>query len=256
MILRRLNLFEFNDAPWTPHVLRTTIVEFLHHMALKLGMYRAAFDVVADVVASTGESKVQLLCAGAGGGATLLSERLGDCRVVLSDLFPQVDEYRKLGSADPRIEHVACSVDVRDVPAEMQGVRTIINAIHHLRPDDVRAVLQDAVRKRQPLVVIEPVQREALPLLRFLVAAPVLCAALSAWIRPLALRRLLLGLFIPVGSACFVFDGVVSHLRAYTLEEWAVMIDELDDAHTFEWRLTYAPSALGARLTVLKGVPA
>lgn len=255
--MRRLQLFEFNDVTWTPAPLRRTIVEFLHHLAIKLGMYEAGFGVVAEVAERTGVRTVQLLCAGGGGGAALLAERLGnDRRIVLSDLFPDVDGYRALGAADPRIEHVARAVDVRDVPAEMGGVRVIINAVHHLQPADVRAVLQDAVVKRQPIVFVEPVQRELLPLLRFVLASPVLCAALSlGWIWPMNARRLLLGALIPVGTACFIFDGIVSHLRAYTLEEWGKMVESLDGTGGFTWHLSQVPSALGARVNVLTGVP-
>jgi len=255
--MQRIHLFEFNDAAWTPAPLRRTLVEFLHHLAIKLGMYEASFEIVAELAERTGTQSIQLLCAGGGGGAALLAKRLGARgRVVLSDLFPDLASYQALGAEDSRIAHVAHAVDVRDVPAEMRGIRVIVNAIHHLRPEDVRAVLQDAVAKRQPIVFIDPVQREVLPFLRFLVASPVLCVALSlGWIWPMTARRLLLGVLIPVGTACFVFDGVVSHLRAYTLDEWRHMIDHLDGAGGFTWQLLQAPSALGARINVLTGVP-
>lgn len=255
--MRRIQFFEFNDAEWTPAPLRRTIVELLHHLALKLRMYEAGFDIVADIVRQTGAPSVQLLCAGGGGGALVLADKLGDIRIVLSDLLPEVEAYRALGATNPRIEHLPTPVDVRSVPASMVGVRLIVNAVHHLPPDAVRAALQDAVTKRQPIVFMEPVQRELGPLLRFVVASPALCVALSlGWARPFSLRRLILGAVIPVGTAAFVFDGVVSHLRAYTFDEWARIVEALADGGTFTWKTTQVQGALGARVNVLTGVPA
>ncbi len=255
--MSRIHLIEFNDASWTPEPLRRTVVEFLHHMAVSLDMYEPGFRRVAALLERTGLRTVQLLCAGAGGGAQQLARALGpEVRVLLSDRFPDLDAYAALERLDPRIGHVVEPVDVRDVPAAMSGVRVIVNAVHHLRPAELEAVLADAVGKAQPIVIIEPVQRELIPLLRFVAAAPVLCAAMSlGWIRPLSVRRTVLGVLVPVGTAAFVFDGVVSHLRAYSLDEWRALVDAADDERRFDWEVEQLPGALGSRLNVLIGAP-
>ena len=61
----------------------------------------------------------------------------------------------------------------------------------------------------------------------------------------MAARRVLLGALVPVGTACFVFDGIVSHLRAYSLDEWGEMVETLDGTGGFTWRLSQVPSAPG-----------
>ncbi|NVB41762.1 hypothetical protein G6O69_28270 [Pseudenhygromyxa sp. WMMC2535] len=255
--MSRLQLFEFNDAPWTPAPLRETVVEFLHHMALSLDMYGPGFRLVADLVEDIGADRVQLLCAGGGGGAQQLVRELDrDAKLVLSDRFPNPSRYAELAAEDPRIDYVADPVDVRAVPESMAGVRVIVNAIHHLEPADVRAVIADAVAKSQALVFIEPVQRELLATLRFCAAAPALCVGMSlGGIRPLTARRVALGALAPVGTMALVFDGVVSHLRAYTLEEWRAMAAAVDVDGRFDWRFDALPGALGSKLTVMVGVP-
>lgn len=253
----RIHLIEFNDAPWTPEPLRRTVVEFLHHMASALDMYEPGFRRVAELLERSGASTVQLLCSGGGGGAQQLARALGpEARVLLSDRYPDLAAYAALERLDPRIGYVAEPVDLRDVPVTMTGLRVIINAAHHLRPTELAAVLADAVDKRQPIVLIEPVQRELLPVLRFLAAAPILCMAMSlGWIRPLSLRRTLLGVVVPLATAAFLFDGVVSHLRAYSLEEWRLLTGNADPELRFTWEVGQLPGALGSRLNVMFGTP-
>lgn len=255
--MNRIHLFEFNDAPWTPEPLRRTVVEFLHHMAAALRMYEPGFRTVAELLARSGASTVQLLCAGGGGGAQALAAALGpDARVELSDQFPDCRAYAELARLDGRIGFHPRPVDVRAVPDDLVGLRVLVNAVHHLEPDEVRAVLADAVEKRQPIVFLEPVQRELIPLLRFVAVAPLLCVAMSlGWIRPLKLRRTLLGALLPLGTAAFTFDGVISHLRAYSLAEWRAMTDVVDGERAFEWRVEQLPGALGSRLNMLSGMP-
>ncbi|MFD0320154.1 MULTISPECIES: hypothetical protein [Lysobacter] len=255
--MSRLHLIEFNDEPWTPEPLRRTVVEFLHHMAAELNMYRPGFERIAALLEQSGGRTVQLLCAGGGGGAQQLARALGpQARVLLSDRYPDTAAYAALEREDPRIGHIAAPVDVRDVPPELTGPRVIINAAHHLRPQELQAVLADAVGKRQPIVLIEPVQREWIPTLRFLLLAPLLCVAMSlGWIRPLSLRRTLLGVLLPVGTAAFLFDGVVSHLRAYSLDEWRALVAGLDGGGDFDWDIGQMPGALGSKLNVLVGTP-
>ncbi len=253
----RLHLIEFNDAPWTPEPLRRTVVEFLHHMATALHMYRPGYARIEAVLKHNRLDTVQLLCAGGGGGAQELARALGPgIRIVLSDRYPDHAAYGALARAVPNISAIAEPVDVRDLPAAMTGLRVIINAAHHLRPDELKAVLADAVAKKQPIMLIEPVQRELLPILRFLAAAPFLCLAMSlGWIRPLKLRRTLLGALLPIGTAAFVFDGVVSHLRAYSFAEWRALAAAPDVGDGFRWTTEQLSGALSSKLNVLIGMP-
>lgn len=257
--MQRAHLFEFNDLPWLPAPIRKTIREFLHHMSVKLRMYDAAFDLLAELLRQRGLTSIQALCAGDGGLMVALSRHLAreDVRIQLSDKYPALELYQEAARASGgRLGHVPESVDVLDVPTHMAGLRLIVNAVHHFQPDQVRGILADAVSKRQPIVFMEPVQREPLSILRFCAATPLLSAWLSlGGIWPPSLRRTLLGAVVPVGAFCFFVDGVVSHLRAYHLDEWRALIEQVDGHDGYDWDLRQVPSFMGTRISFLAGLP-
>jgi hypothetical protein len=74
-------------------------------------------------------------------------------------------------------------------------------------------------------------------------------------IRPLSLRRTLLGAIIPVASLCLLFDGIVSHLRAYHPKELEALIRETEGHEHYTWETRYLPGFMGSRLTFLAGIP-
>jgi hypothetical protein len=257
--LNRAHLFEFNDMPWLPLPVRKTLMEQLQHMAVQLRLYDAGFDAISQVLDRAGTRTIQALCAGDGGLMLALSRHLkrDDLRIVLSDKFPSLDSFREREQeSGGRLSYESESVDVLDVPEHMAGLRLIVNAVHHFEAPMVRAILADAVAKRQPIVFMEPVQRDLLSILRFSAAAPLLSLYFSVGgIRPLNLRRTLLGAVAPVGSLCFFFDGIVSHLRAYRTEEWEALIREVDGHESYTWETRYLPGFMGSRLTFLAGLP-
>ncbi|WP_375771898.1 hypothetical protein NR798_13735 [Archangium gephyra] len=257
--MNRAHLFEFNDMPWLPTPVRKTLMEQLHHMAVQLRLYDAGFDAISQVLDRAGTRTIQALCAGDGGLMLALSRHLkrDDLNIVLSDKFPSLESFReKEQESGGRLTHEPASVDVLNVPEHLTGLRLIVNAVHHFEAPMVRGILADAVAKRQPIVFMEPVQRDLLSILRFSAAAPLLSVYFSVGgIRPLSLRRTLLGAVAPVGSLCFFFDGIVSHLRAYHPEEWEALIREVDGHESYTWETRYLPGFLGSRLTFLSGLP-
>ncbi|WP_163781264.1 hypothetical protein [Myxococcus vastator] len=257
--MQRAHLFEFNDLPWLPSPLRKTIREFLHHMSVRLRMYDSAFDLLGELLRQRKLTAIQALCAGDGGLMLALSRHLGreDVRIQLSDKYPVAELYAEVERESAgRVGHVAESVDVLDVPAHLEGLRLVVNAVHHFRPEQVRGILTDAVGKRQPVVFMEPVQREPLAILRFCAATPLLSAWLSlGGIWPLSVRRTLLGVVVPVGAFCFFVDGVVSHLRAYHLDEWRDLIAQVEGHEHYDWDLRQVPGFMGSRISFLAGLP-
>jgi hypothetical protein len=257
--MQRAHLFEFNDLPWLPSPIRKTIMEFLHHMSVQLRMYDGGFDAIARLMRRHGLTSIQAMCAGDGGLMLALSQHLSreDIRIQLSDKYPSRERFEEIErESGGRVSHVTESVDVLNVPEHLSGLRLIVNAVHHFPPPMVRGILADAVTKRQPIVFMEPVQRDLVSVLRFSAATPLLSAWLSlGGIRPLSLRRTLLGAVAPVGAFCFFFDGVVSHLRAYHLEEWEALIQQVEGHEGYDWDLRQLPGFMGSRITFLSGVP-
>jgi hypothetical protein len=257
--MRRAHLFEFNDLPWIPSPLRQTHMEFLHQMSVQLRVYKSGFDEFSRVLERTGVRTIQALCSGDGGTTVALCRHLGrdDIHIVLSDKFPAPERYRELEhQSGGRLGFVEESVDALDVPARLSGLRLVINAVHHFHASQVRGLLADAIAHRQPIVFLEPVRRDMLSLLRFSVVAPAFCLLSSlGGIRPASMRRLLLGAVLPVATFCFIFDGIISHLRAWKLEELREFIGQAEGHESYDWDVRELKGVLGSRLTFLAGTP-
>src|SRR5262245_18508800 len=166
--MRLLHLFQWEDQPWLPLVFRDFITDqlrFTHSEPMRVPVNHAIAERLATVLRQTGETRIVDLCAGGGGPVhqiyQILTHDLGiPVTVVLTDLFPNVTAFRALESqSEGRIFARFEPTDATNVPETLPGLRTLFTALRHFQPGEVRAVLADAVRKRQPIAVFEPLQR-------------------------------------------------------------------------------------------------
>lgn len=256
----RLPAFEFEDAQWFPRSLRDGITDFLRIAAERTHAFRAAAPLLADLARRTGARRFIDLCSGGGGPLLWLRDRLeeqhGLCLpVVLTDLYPNRDAFLAAERRAPGRVHAHLEpVDATCVPAELDGVRTLFNALHHLPPEAARALFEDAANKRQPLAVFEVVDRSP-GALAVIAAIPALTFALTPFERPLPWRRLALTYALPVIPAFVLWDGVASCLRAYSQEEVQALTEGIDvEGYRFEIGSLPMPIAI-ARLRYVVGSP-
>lgn len=232
MALPRLQLFEFNDAPWAPAILRDTIVESLSRAIRWGGLMDGLVGPLARCLEAAGTSQVLDLCAGAGGPAAILSEAMAkrghDVHFLMSDLFPATAEWEALRSA--RLDFVAEPVDATHIPAALgKGrARVIINALHHFPPEMARKALRGACEDAPGVFIAESLVRNPLS---FVAMAPVGIAALlatPALAKDRHLARALLAWFSPIALAASAWDGTVSAMRMYQPEELHEMVAGLE----------------------------
>ena len=219
----RLHLVEIHDLAACPPSLRDALTDFLA-FAINLG---GAYDPVAPLlgraVARTSARRIVDLCSGAGGPWRRLAGQVG-VPVLLTDLYPH-------GGGVAKMPFHPAPVDARAVPAELDGFRTIFTAFHHFRPAEARAILEDAVHRRQGIGVFEIARRAPLELA--VVALTWLgTLALEPFIRPWRWSRFLWTYLPPVLPLVGTFDGVVSCLRTYSVAELAELVRGLD---TYDW---------------------
>ncbi len=145
-----------------------------------------------------------------------------DVEIVLSDLYPNADAARHIQSlGDPRLRYELTPVDATSVGADKSGVRTLIGSFHHLPPDAARAVLLDAAKARQPLVVFE-VSDNGPPLWLWWTAIPpgfLLTLFLTPFVRPLSARQLAFTYVLPILPMFIAWDGAASNARTYTADD-------------------------------------
>ena len=143
----RVHLVEIHDLPSCPPSLRDALTDFLAFTANLAGAYDPVAPLLRRALARTGAHRIIDLCSGAGGPWRTLAAQVG-VPVVFTDLYPHGD--------------TVVPVDARSVPAELDGFRTVFTAFHHFRPAEARAILADAVQRRQGIGVFEIARRAPL----------------------------------------------------------------------------------------------
>jgi len=113
-------------------------------------------------------------------------------------------------------------VDVLAVPGELAGMRTMFDALHHFRAEDVRKILEDAARAGVPIASFDGANR-TLPVIVGSIFIPILVLLLTPIIRPFRLGRIVFTYLIPIMPLLIMFDGFVSHMRGHTAAELAAI---------------------------------
>ena len=136
----------------------------------------------------------------------------------------------------------------------LAGMRTLFNAFHHLNPEDGRAVLHAAAAARQPIAIFEISDRTWRALISIAVLTPLFVWIATPFMRPFLWRRLLWTYPIPLVPFTCWWDGIVSQLRAYTVEELRALAK---GSAPMQWEAGHVPVVNGqGRLTYLLGFPA
>jgi hypothetical protein len=260
--MARIHAPEIEDEPWFPPRLRDALTAFLNVSAEKLGVFDEAAPVLKDLVARHiargGRRRVVDLCSG-GGGPLLpvlveMQQQDLELEAVLTDLYPNVPAFTR---AEQRVKNLVgrtAPVDATDVPDELDGVRTLFNALHHFRPGSARKILEDAAAKKKPLAIFEIVERHPLTLTTIFFV-PVAVLGLIPFSRP-DWFRLLFTYLVPIVPVLTGWDGFASCLRAYNTDELKALARDIPcEGYSFtvgqsSWKL-FPPM----RVTWLVGEP-
>ena len=260
MLKRRIHLFEIEDLSFCPRVIRDSITDILQHSINMGKIYLPVAPLMLDALAKAKSNQIVDLCSGGGGPwPSLLPELNSDPRteitVLLTDKFPNARAFDRtkqlLGS---NLNCQSNSISAFDVPAEIQGFRTIFTGFHHFRPHDGRKIIEDAVRKNEGIGIFEFTARSFLPMIFMLVMSPIGTLLLAPFAKPFRWSRVLLTYVIPILPLCTLFDGFVSCLRTYSKEELQALVDSLPD-NNYHWEIGELKVRKVLPLTYLIGCP-
>ena len=256
--MRRFQLFELEDQPWFPNVVRDLATDYLHFIETKFALHRAIVPVLADALRRTGSAQLVDLCSGGAGPIPSLVQDLADAgvtvRATLTDRYPNVSALERIRALSKgRIDFVSEPVDARSVPEGLVGFRIVFNGFHHFCPADAVRILRSAASARQPIAVFEISERSFRTLLP-LTLTPLFVWIATPFMRPFRWRRLLWTYLIPLVPLTCWWDGIVSQLRAYTPAELEQLGTEADPGA--EWHAGALPMGdLPGTVTYLLGYP-
>eukprot|EP00759_Apiculatamorpha_spiralis_P045689 PhF_6_TR42444/c0_g1_i1/m.64014 len=263
----RIHMWEWHDLEWVPHSLRvllTTYLQFLWCVFPTKSQCGACkvVPVLREVLHRCNTKHVVDMCSGAGGPHPVIAELLAPegVTVTLTDLYPEVDNWKVLTKKNSALKYVEIPVDATNVPKDVLPslcVRTFAGSFHHFTPPLATSMIQDCVRNRHGLVIVEGTPRNWL----VLVVASLLMFLGSIlfvfWIGG-GVRRVVWTYIFPVFPIMFLWDAVVSHLRCHTAEEIKQMALSCEGGKDYVWEsreVNAVPILSFVKLYFFIGVP-
>lgn len=255
--MARVQAFEIHELPGCPDLFRRIATDYLRSVGEIFRAFEPIAPLLSGALRASDTRTVVDLCSGGGGPVVTLAQRararLGEpVAVVLTDLFPNQRAFAWATThSDLPVRGEPLPVDARNVPERLRGVRTMFDAFHHFAPAEARRILADAASKRTAILVVEATERSAGAVLGMILAVPLLVLLLTPFVRPFSFWRLVFTYLIPIAVPLIVFDGVVSCLRSYRLDELRALTDGLEnDDYRFH---IGTKSSRGQKLTYVLG---
>lgn len=239
--MARIHLFEIEDQTWFPVFLRNYMTDFLQFVVHQFDFYKGITGVLVKGLEKSGGNTIIDLASGGGGPWRRLSDHLlsqkENLKVTLTDYYPNITAFEKMAGYKPSVfSYKKESVSALDVPGELTGFRTQFLSFHHFRPEEARQILQNAVNARQPIGIFEAQKRDAKHFIQFFFS-PINVLLVTPFIRPFSVLRLIFTYLIPLVPLFVWWDGIVSVLRTYSVEEMKALTGELEKGDTFTWEI-------------------
>lgn len=254
---KRLHLFEVEDLSWFPAGLRDQMTDLLRAFALGWRQQEALAPLLKQILRELGTHEIVDLCSGAGGVLPELERALHalgcPVSVTFTDRYPNTRALTRACSARPQsLRFIPRSVDASHLPETLRGLRTLFTSFHHFEPELAQAILRDAHAQRSGIAVFEFTERSPRACARMLLT-PLACWLLTPRLRPRSLRRLFWTYVVPVVPLALTWDGMISNLRTYSVDELRDLVSPLQTPD-YAWRIGQL-SAFGQRYTYLVGLP-
>jgi hypothetical protein len=254
--MNRIHLFEWEDQVWFPDFLRNNMTDFLRNMILWQGIYDPAVPILKSLIVKTGKDTVVDLCSGAGGGIEDIAKKINEestieIRFILTDKFPNIKVINQINK-QKYLKYYDTSVDAIDVPKELTGIRTLFSSFHHFKPSVAAGILKNAADKNIPIAVFEGAGKSIFEFISFLILFPLGVFFITPFIRPFKWSRIIFTYLIPILPFFIYWDGLVSILRMYTVNDLLKLTKTFEN--TFNWKAGKIKGKSGT-VTYLTGIP-
>jgi hypothetical protein len=250
--MTHLHLFEFQDLRWVPRWMRNLLTDYLRYASQVVQVYRPAATILRSVIQTTGMRHIINLCSGGGGGLiNLIPELNSSVKITLTDACPNLDTFERLSQQYPTVSYIPEAIAAQHVPENLKGVRTLFTSFHHFTPTEANQILLDAANSRSPICVFEATDRSIAVLMAVLMI-PIFSLCAAPLVKPFKWSRLIFTYLIPLIPIFLLWDGLVSVVRSYTLNDLSRMVHKIPG---MEWEVGHLHASKRVRLTYLVGLP-
>jgi len=262
--MKRIHLFEFTDLPWYPQTFRRIQTDYLQFAATLGSGHKNLIPLFARAMQHAKTTEIVDLCSGGTGPWLRLQEQFQQAgltvSVKLTDKFPNPQVIQKWSETSRQgIEYLAEPVDATKVPSHLKGMRTLFEGFHHFRPEQAKSILQDAVENKVALGIFEAGLKPPFGVLLFLLAPLMTLISyilMTPFIMPRTLSRFFWTYLIPIVPLATCWDGIISLLRVYSVQELKELTDPLQSTD-YTWEAGQASTGTPIFVfTYLLGYPA
>lgn len=225
--LKRMNLFEFCDQKWLKGAWREAYLDGLN---TTFKMFKLHADLAKPFnlwISKSNKKNVLELCSGGGGPINTLIEKSDEKFIItLSDLNPDVNAFEKVKEKYPdRISFINKSTDATDTKGLETNLIFMCSSFHHFSPQMAQKILLNAYKNSNGIFIQEILSRNFFNMISSifnllpLMLTPFFSGRLTFF-------KVLITTIIPIIPLMIIFDGIVSVLRTYTIEEIFNMMPE------------------------------
>jgi len=234
--MKRIHLFEFEDMPWFPDWIRVLMTRYIMAFHRMLGTAGQLKELTEKGLTYAQTPVLLDLCSGSGGpmidvfNSLKSSGAYPDLKLILSDLYPNRKAADKInGQENNGIHYLTTPMDATQVSADILGLRTMISSLHHMKPGVAKEILKNATDSKQPILIFE-ISDNSPPVFLWWLAIPFAFIAtlfVTPMVRPMTWQQLVFTYLIPILPLFIAWDGAVSNVRTYTLEDMDMLTEEL-----------------------------
>ncbi|GAA3928492.1 class I SAM-dependent methyltransferase [Hymenobacter algoricola] len=241
--MKRIHVFELEDFAWFPNWLRACLTKLMVVMHQMVGSPEDLARLIGKALQHSHKHTIVDLCSGSGGPMLQVFEKLksqpgmADLHLTLTDLYPNQEVATEVNNSQtPNLAYHLAAVNAAEVPADLIGVRTLVGSFHHMPPETARRILQDAQASQQPICIYE-ISDNSLPTALWWISLPLIFLMsffITPFARSLTWKQLAFTYLLPIIPLCFAWDGAVSNVRTYTLEDLDSLLNGLETEH-YTW---------------------
>lgn len=245
--MKRIQLFEFEDFPWFPSTLRSTMTKIIVVLHKLMGTKETIANILTEARSKTPFSRIVDMGSGSGGAMPMVVDHLNETQsekpveLLLTDLHPNpkfVAQFNAEGR--PKQHYAEQSFDATQLNDSPEGIKTMVNSFHHMPPPVARNILQSAQENKQAFLIYE-IAENNIPLLLWWLLLPLSLAIVAImaivfvpFVKPLHWKDLLFTWPIPIVPICYAWDGQASLPRMYTFDDIKELLPEENPDYIWE----------------------
>ncbi len=245
--MRRVHLFEFTDLPWYPQIFRRIQTDYLQFVATLGAGHQYLIPLFKKAMQSVQTNEIVDLCSGGTGPWVRLKEQLEQAglfvNINLTDKYPDPTSMEKWAATSRQgIRYLTEPIDAMNVPTHLRGMRTLFEGFHHFKPEQAKAILQDAFEKRAAIGIFEASLKPPFGIILFLLAPLTTLLSyffMTPFIKPRTISRFFWTYLVPIVPLATSWDGVISLLRVYSIRQLKELANSIH-ADGYIWEIGQA----------------